>query len=56
MTFRTDHEFDEDQTREAAAPGTWVAAATAISVLIIATVTLTIVAGGWDLSLGLPFG
>ena len=45
MTFRTDHEFDEDEIAEAVTPGTWVTAAAAVSVLIIATVTLTIVAG-----------
>jgi hypothetical protein len=56
MTYRTDPEFDDEDTCEAAAPGTWVAAATAVSVLIIATVTLTVVAGGWDLSSTLPFG
>lgn len=50
MTFRTDPEFDEDETTEAAAPDNWVAAAAAVSVLIISTVTLTIVAGGWELS------
>ncbi|HET9230862.1 MAG TPA: hypothetical protein VFO00_06215 [Vitreimonas sp.] len=50
MTFRTDPEFDEDETAEAVTPGNWVAAAAAVSVLIIATITLTIVAGGWELS------
>ena len=53
MTFRTDHEFDEDEAAEAATPGNWVAAAAAVSVLIIATVTLTVVAGGWELSTAL---
>ena len=53
MTFRTDPEFDEDETTEAATPGNWVAAAAAVSVLIIATVTLTVVAGGWELSTAL---
>ena len=56
MTYRTDHEFDNEDTHEAATPGTWVAAATAVSVLIIATVTLTVVAGGWDLSSTFLFG
>jgi len=55
MTFRTDHEVDDQAVKEAAAPGTWAAAATAVSVLIIATITLTVVASGWDLST-LPFG
>ena len=53
MTFRTDHEFDEDEMAEAVTPGTWVTAAAAVSVLIIATVTLTVVAGGWELSTAL---
>lgn len=53
MTFRTDPEYEDEDTREsAAAPVNWVAAA-AVSVLVIATVTLTIVAGGWA---ALPFG
>jgi hypothetical protein len=56
MTFRTDPEFDDDETREAAMPASWLAAAAAVSVLIIASVTLTVVAGGWDLSSALPFG
>jgi hypothetical protein len=50
MTYRTDPEFDDDEGYEAANPGSWVAAAAAVSVLIIATITLTIVAGGWELS------
>ena len=53
MTFRTDPEFDEDETAEAADPGSWAAAAAAVSVLIIATITLTVVAGGWELSTAL---
>ncbi|HYD72262.1 MAG TPA: hypothetical protein VEF55_03940 [Candidatus Binatia bacterium] len=53
MTFRADPEFDEDETPEAATPGSWAAAAAAVSVLIIATVTLTVVAGGWELSAAL---
>jgi hypothetical protein len=53
MTFRTDPEFDEDDTAEAATPGSLVAAAAAVSVLIIATITLTVVAGGWELSTAL---
>ena len=53
MTFRTDSEFDENERTEAAAPGNWVAAAAAVSVLIIATVTLTVVASGWELSTAL---
>ena len=55
MTYRTDPEFDDDDN-EAAAPGSWMAAAAAVSVLIIASVTLTVVAGGWDLSAALPIG
>lgn len=55
MTLRTDPEFDDEDAREAADPGTWAAAAAA-SVLIIATVTLTVVASGWDLSATFPFG
>lgn len=52
MTFRTDPEFEDEDMRESAVtPSNWVAA-TAVSVLVIATVTLTIVAGGW----ALPFG
>jgi hypothetical protein len=53
MTFRTDPEFDENETPEAAGPGSWVAAAAAVSVLIISTITLTVVAGGWELSTAL---
>lgn len=53
MTFRTDPEFDEDEAVEAATPGNWVAAAAAVSVLIIATITLTVVASGWELSAAL---
>jgi hypothetical protein len=59
MTFRTDDEFDEDQIHEsqAAAPTLGaVAAAAVVSVLVIATTTLTIVASGLDLSSALPFG
>lgn len=56
MIFRTDPEFDDEDVKEAAAPGTWAAAGAAVSVLIIATVTLTVVASGWDLSTALPFG
>jgi hypothetical protein len=54
MTLR-DPEFDEEHVMEVAAPGTWAAAAAAVSVLIIATITLTVVAGGWDLGSSLPF-
>jgi hypothetical protein len=50
MTFRTDPEFDEDEINEAVTPGSVVAAAAAVSVLIIATITLTVVASGWELS------
>jgi hypothetical protein len=56
MTFRTDPEFDDEDVKGAAAPGSWAAAAAAVSVLIIATVTLTVIAGGWDLSTLLRFG
>ena len=56
MAYRTDPEFEDEDIRDAATPGTWVAAATAVSVLIIASVTLTVVAGGWDLSSTFPFG
>lgn len=56
MTFRTDPEFDDDEAKQAAAPGSWTAAAAAVSVLIIATITLTVVASGWDLSSAIPFG
>jgi hypothetical protein len=50
MTLR-DPEYDEDEVVEAIAPGTLAAAAAAVSVLIIATITLTFVASG-----ALPFG
>lgn len=57
MTYRTDHEFDERQTREAAAPTLGAAAAAAvISVLVIATITLTVLASSLDLGSGMPFG
>ena len=56
MTYRADPESDDDEVREAVVtPASWAAAAAAVSVLIIATVTLTVVAGGWDLSSALPF-
>jgi hypothetical protein len=55
MTLRTDPEFDDEEDKAVADPGSWAAAAAA-SVLIIATVTLTIVASGWDLSTAFAFG
>jgi hypothetical protein len=55
MTLRTDPEFDDEDAKDAADPGNWAAAAAA-SVLIIATVTLTIVASGWDLGAAFAFG
>lgn len=57
MNYRSDSEFEEDEAVEVAAPGTWVAAAAAVSVLIIATITLTVVASGWALNTAaMPFG
>ncbi len=56
MTYRTDSDYDDEEGKEAVAPGTWAAAAAAVSVLIIATITLTVVASGWDMSAALPFG
>ena len=53
MTYRTDPEFDDEEGYEAADPGSWAAAAAAVSVLIIATITLTVVASGWELSTAL---
>jgi hypothetical protein len=54
MTYRADPDDREDRVVQAMASSTWVAAAAAVSVLIISTITLTVVASGWDL--GLPFG
>jgi len=57
MTFRTDPEFDDDEAERAAVPfGGAAAAAGAVSVLIIATITLTLVASGLDLSAVFPVG
>lgn len=52
MTFRTDPEFDDDQGGAQAASGGWITAALAVSVLIIATVSLTIFATGAALPVG----
>jgi hypothetical protein len=45
MTFRADSDFEKEETMETTASANWLAA-TAVSVLIIATITLTVVAGG----------
>ena len=56
MTMQMNGERDQKPTapRESAAPSdNWLAAA-ALSVLIVATITLTIVASGFNLSASLP--
>jgi hypothetical protein len=55
MTFRTDPEFDEDEMNDGGLHPAWAGAAGAVSVLIIATITLTLVASGLSLSI-VPFG
>jgi hypothetical protein len=46
MTIQSDHDREEEMIRAEVAPGSWLAATTAISVLVVATVTLTLLAGG----------
>jgi hypothetical protein len=49
MTINRDHDRDDDVAdvfSRDETPGSWLAAAAAISVLIVATITLTLVAGG----------
>jgi hypothetical protein len=50
MTWNYDHDRDEDAVLQAPEQGTWIGAAVAISVLVVATITLTLVAGGVDLT------
>lgn len=56
MTFRTDPEFDEQETHPSGVQPALAGAAAAVSVLIIATITLTLVASGVNLSIALPLG
>jgi hypothetical protein len=51
MTLNIEPEREEDDVLRDSDQATWFGSAVAISVLVVATITLTLVAGGIDLAL-----